>query len=102
MPILVILFVFAFVFYIFFKAKYFRTRMPAEKKWVQSKASICLGFFVAVFGLNQFFLNQTTVAYLVGSIFILLGAFHIWGGIKSYKHFLPLAVEEAELAKKQS
>lgn len=100
MPILVIIFVFAFVFYIFYKAKVFRTHRPAEKKWVQSKATVCLGLFVAVFGLNQFFLNQTTVAYIVGTIFILLGSINVWNGIKAYKFHLPHAIEEAELAKK--
>lgn len=96
MPILVILFVIAFSFYIFYKAKYFRTKRPAEKRWIASKASISLGLFVALFGLNQFFLNQTAVAYIVGAVFIILGLFNVWGGIKSYKFYLPHAIEEAE------
>lgn len=101
MPILVILFIFAIAFYVFYKAKYFRTRRPAEKKWVSAKASICLGLFVALFGLNQFFLNQTAVAYIVGTIFIVLGVVNVWGGIKSYRFYLPHAIEEAEQLGKQ-
>lgn len=101
MPILVILFVFSLSFYVFYKAKYFRTHRPAEKKWISSKASICLGLFVASFGLNQFFLNQTTVSYIVGTVFILLGVVNIWGGVKSYKFYLPHAIEEAEQLRKQ-
>lgn len=100
MPILVILFVFSLAFYVFYKAKYFRTKRPAEKKWISAKSSIALGLFVAIFGLNQFFVNQTTVAYIIGSVFILLGVVNVWGGIKSYRFYLPHAIEEAELLKK--
>ncbi|WP_019154830.1 YtpI family protein [Robertmurraya massiliosenegalensis] len=100
MPVLVILFVFAFSFYIFYKVKYFRTQKPAEKKWISAKASVALGLFVALFGVNQYFINQTTVGYIVGSIFLLLGAINIWGGMKSYKFYLPHAIEEAEQLKK--
>lgn len=96
MPVLVILFVISLSFYVFYKAKYFRSRRPAEKKWISSKATVALGLFVALFGLNQFFINPTTVGYIVGTVFILLGAFNVWGGVKSYKHYLPYAIEEAE------
>ncbi len=101
MPILVILFIFSLSFYVFYKAKYFRTHRPAEKKWISSKASVCLGLFVAFFGLNQFFVNHSAVSYIVGTVFVLLGAINVWGGIKSYKFYLPLAVEEAEQFKHQ-
>lgn len=101
MPILVILFIFAIVFYIFYKAKYFRTHRPAEKKWISAKANISLGLFIGLFGLNQFFLNQTAVAYIVGTVFIVLGIVNVWGGIKSYKFYLPHAIEEAEQLRKQ-
>lgn len=100
MPILVIIFVLAFAFYIFYKAKYFRTKLPAEKKWISAKSNIALGIFVGFFGINQVFLNLSTVGIIVGIVFILLGAFNVWGGIKSYKFFLPLAIEEAEQIKK--
>ncbi|WP_077214231.1 YtpI family protein [Bacillus dakarensis] len=100
MPILVIIFVLSFAFYIFYKAKYFRTKLPAEKKWVSAKSNIALGLFVGFFGLNQIFLNLSTVGIIVGIVFILLGVFNVWGGIKSYKFFLPLAIEEAEQLKK--
>lgn len=100
MPVLVILLIFSFSFYIFFKIKYFRTKYPAEKKWISSKSSIALGLFVALFGLNQLFINHSTVAIIIGIIFILLGSFNVWGGVKAYKFYLPLAIEEAEQLKK--
>ena len=36
MPILVVLIIFSLAFYIFYKAKYFRTKLPAEKKWISA------------------------------------------------------------------
>ena len=96
MPIFVLLIVLSFVFYIFYKIKYVRSRKPAERKWLSAKSSIALGLFVALFGLNQLFLFQTTVTYIVGAIFMLIGSMSVWGGIKAYKFYLPQAVKEAE------
>ncbi|RFU70749.1 hypothetical protein D0469_05365 [Peribacillus saganii] len=100
MPILVIFIVIAFAFYLFYKIKYVRTNRPMEKKWISAKSSIALGLFVTLFGLNQLFLNQTTVAYIVGAVFMILGAVNILGGYKSYKFHLPHAIKEAEELRK--
>jgi len=99
MPILVMLIIISLAFYIFYKTKYFRTRMPAEKKWISAKGSIALGSFIALFGINQLFLFQTTVTYIVAAVFIFLGAVNIWGGMKAYKYYLPLAVQELQETK---
>jgi|SRR3954451_18283792 hypothetical protein len=96
MPILIVLIIFSLAFYIFYKVKYFRTKLPAEKKWISAKSSIALGSFVALFGLNQLFLFQSTVTYIVALVFIILGGVNISGGIKAYKYFLPLAVKEVQ------
>lgn len=95
MPILVLLIVLSFVFYIFYKVKYVRSRRPAEKKWLSAKSSIALGLFVALFGVNQLFLFQTTVTYIVAAIFIVIGSLSVWAGFKAYKFYLPHAAKEA-------
>lgn len=102
MPILVILIIFSFSFYIFYKIKYVRSKFPAEKKWISSKSSIALGAFVAFFGLNQLFIHSTKVSIVIGIIFLVLGLFNVYGGIKAYKFYLPHAVKEAEEIRKQS
>jgi len=89
MPILVLLIVLSFVFYIFYKIKYVRSKRPAERSWLSAKSSIALGLFVALFGINQLFLFQTAVTYIVGSL-------SVWGGIKAYKFYLPQAAKEAQ------
>ncbi|MEH7442457.1 YtpI family protein [Bacillus sp. JJ1122] len=96
MPIFVLLIVLSFVFYIFYKMKYVRSKRPAERKWLSAKSSIALGLFVGLFGLNQVFLFQTAITYIVAAIFIIIGSMSIWSGVKAYKFYLPLAAKEAK------
>lgn len=96
MPILAVLIILSLMFYLFFKVKFVRSRLPMEKKWISGKSSIALGSFVTFFGINQLFLFQSTLTYIVAAIFILLGGFSIIGGFKMYKHYLPFAIQEAE------
>lgn len=96
MPILVILIVFSLAFYVFYKIKYVRSAKPGERRWISSKSSIALGLFVLTFGINQLYIYQSTVSYIIAAVFILLGAINIWSGIKAYKFYLPYAIEEAE------
>ncbi|WP_026693665.1 YtpI family protein [Peribacillus kribbensis] len=100
MPVLVVLISISFSFYLYFKVKYVRSQKAAEKKWIASKSSMTLGLFVVLFGINQLFLYSGTVTYTVSAIFILLGGINLWAGYKSYKHYLPFAIKEAEEAYK--
>jgi amino acid transporter len=86
----------AFTFYIFYKVKQVRSNRPMEKKWLSAKASMALGLFVALFGLNQLVLFPGTVTYFVGVLFILIGLGSCWAGYKLYKHVLPYAEREAK------
>lgn len=100
MIIFVFLIVMSFSFFIYYKTKYFRTKLPMQRAYLTGKSSISLGVFVALFGLNQLFLFHTTVTYIVAFIFIIIGGSSIWGGIKMYKHYAPLAEEEYQVAMK--
>ncbi|MDQ0272077.1 YtpI family protein [Cytobacillus purgationiresistens] len=101
MPIFVVFIILSFVFYLFYKVRYFRSKRPAEKQWISAKSKIALGIFVAIFGINQLFLFPTTVSYIVAAVFIVVGGLSIWNGIRMYKFFLPHAIEEAEYIKNQ-
>lgn len=96
MPALVILITIALSFYVYFKVKYVRSKKPAERKWISSKSTVALGIFIGLYGLNQFFLDGNKVTYIVGGIFVLLGAFNIFSGFKAYKYYLPIAANEAK------
>jgi uncharacterized membrane protein YfcA len=100
MPILVFLIIVSFAFYLYYKTKFFRSRRPAERKWLSAKSSISLGLFVGLFGINQLFLFHTFVTYIVSAIFIIMGTLSFINGIKSYKFYLPYTrQEEEELSK---
>lgn len=96
MPVLVIFIIFSLTFYLYLKVKQVRSNRPFEKKWISSKSSIALGFFVLLFGINQLFLYQQTVTYIVAAVFAVVGILSIIGGYKMYKHYLPLVIKEAE------
>jgi uncharacterized protein YxeA len=103
MSVLVTLIVVLFAFYLFYKTKYFRSNRPVEKKWLSSKSSIALGLFVCLFGVNHLlFISKSTITYIIAVVFIIYGAVFTWVGFKKYKHYLPFAVEEAEIYKAEN
>ncbi|WP_070120534.1 YtpI family protein [Bacillus marinisedimentorum] len=102
MIILGALTVLAATLYIFYKAKAYRSKRPAEKQWVNAKARISLGLVLVFFGTDQLFLQRSTFALVIGVIFILLGGYYAWFGIREYRHFTPIALEEAEQLRYQS
>lgn len=94
MPIFVIFIIFSLSFYLYFKTKYFRTKQPMEKQWISAKSSIALGAFVFLFGINQYFIYQSTLSLVIGLLFIAVGGGSIWAGIRAYKYYYPLAIKE--------
>lgn len=97
MPVLVILITISIVFYFFYKVKSFRTKAVVEKSWINTKANIALGSFLVFFGLNQIFIRfDSTIALIVSALFILLGLANVILGYRAYRHYLPLAIKEAE------
>ncbi|MBU8879693.1 YtpI family protein [Bacillus sp. FJAT-29790] len=95
MPVLVILITLSLSFYFVYKVKYVRCKRPAERNWISAKSRVALGIFVALFGVNQLFLNGNTITYIIAGVFILFGGFTIFWGLKAYKYYLPLAAKEA-------
>ncbi|NYV64342.1 YtpI family protein [Bacillus sp. Gen3] len=96
MPFLVLLIILSLTFYVFYKIKFVRSRLPMEKKYLSGKSGIALGLFVGLFGINQLFLHPSTITYIIGGIFILLGFFSVWAGIKSLRYLKPFAIKELE------
>lgn len=95
MPIFAVIIIISLMFYLFYKVKSIRSHLPMEKKWISGKSSIALGTFVSFFGINQLFLFQTTLTYIVAAVFILIGGISIVSGYKMYKFYLPYAIKEA-------
>ncbi|MCD4839910.1 MULTISPECIES: YtpI family protein [Neobacillus] len=99
MLVFVFIIVILFAFYLFYKTKYFRSNRPVEKKWLSAKSNIVLGLFVLFFGINSLFISQSIGVYIIAAIFIIYGGFFSLIGYRKYKHYLPFAIEEAEMLK---
>lgn len=99
MPLFVILIVFSITFYIFYKVKEVRSRAAYEKSWIASKAKIALGLFLLSFGLNEFTTVDDKIQLWVAIVFTAYGLFMMVVGYKMYKHYLPLAIQEAQDAR---
>ena len=100
MKLFVFLIVTSFSFFLYYKTKYFRTKLPMQRAYLTSKSSVSLGTFVALFGVNQLFLFDTTVTYIVAAVFIIIGGMSVYNGIKMYKYYAPLAKEEYQATMK--
>lgn len=99
MPVFIFFIVVSIAFYVFYKMKAYRSKNLLEKRWMSAKSSIALGIFVASFGANQMFLFRSTLAFVIGIIFIVIGLASAWAGYRAYKHFLPQVMKEAQQQK---
>ena len=99
MFIFVFLIIVSFVIYFYNKTKQFRTRsvLPIRKKWYSARASMALGSFITFFGINQLFVYQSTVTYIISAIFIVLGVALIYYNYKASRYYYTFLEEEADL-----
>lgn len=96
----VLLIVMAFVFYFYFKTKQFRSDLPIAKKWYANRALVALGSFLFFFGLNQLFLFQSTLTYVISALFIVLGLITMVNYYRVAKHYGQFVEEEFHLNQK--
>ncbi|WP_233275767.1 YtpI family protein [Salibacterium aidingense] len=95
-PFFIIILVVALAMYIFYKVKAVRAGAPAFRKWVQAKANISLGLFMAAFGGNLLVSVRDTIDIIVGAVFLAVGAVNVIFGYRAYRMYTPYAAEEAE------
>ena len=95
----IVVIVVTLMFYLYNKTKQLRTPAALEihQKWYKAKANICLGVFILTFGANQLVLFPDWVTYIVGGIFIVLGAFVAYENSKRAKHYRAFIAEERQL-----
>ncbi|AYC29841.1 YtpI family protein [Paenisporosarcina cavernae] len=91
---LVIGIVISAVFYLYFKTKQFRSSLPITKKWYANRALISLGSLLVFFGINQMILYPSTLTYVIGALFILLGIGTVGYYWKVAKHYGQFVKEE--------
>lgn len=96
LPILVFFIILSLSFYVYYKIKFVRSNLPMERKFLSSKSGIALGLFVGLFGINQLFLHPSTITYIIGAIFIILGFFSVYAGMEAFRFYRPHAIKELE------
>ncbi|MGY4689229.1 YtpI family protein [Salibacterium sp. K-3] len=95
-PVFIIILTAALAMYVYYKVKAVRTKAHAYRRWVQAKANISLGLFMAAFGANLLQLIRGPVDIIVGLVFLLVGAANILLGWRAYRIHGPYAAEEAK------
>jgi len=95
-----------FILFIFYKVRKIRDVRDVRSAYYNSISRIWFALFMLVFGLNSIVQFHTLVAYLIGGIFIIFGAYQLSYFNKARKYFkgnLPIeekAWQEFEAAKR--
>src|SRR5699024_3550697 len=106
--VLVTLLLASLFMFLLFKVRQVRSRRDVQSAHVNSISRIWLGPLILAFGLNTIIQCQTAVSYIIGALFIILGAYNIWHFNAARKYFkgnLPIdeeAWEEFERKQRQS
>src|SRR5690625_61050 len=79
--------VFTFILFVVFKVRKIRTIRDVRGAYYNSIARIWLALFLIAFGLNSIVQFHTAVAYLIGGLFVLLGAYQLFYFNKARKYF---------------
>lgn len=75
------------VLYIYNKVAILRTSNELIQVYYNSKSRVYLGLFLIFFGINQYLAYQLTFVLIISIIFIALGIFQVYHGIKASKHY---------------
>src|SRR5699024_6722584 len=94
--------------FLLFKVRRIRSRRDVQSAHITSLSRTCLELLTFPFGLNTIVQFHTAVSYIIGSLFIILGAYnirHFNAARKYFKGNLPIeekAWEEFERKQRQS
>lgn len=106
--VLVTLLLLSLFMFLLFKVREIRSKRDVQTAHYNSIARIWLGLLILSFGLNTSIQFQTAVSYIIGTLFVLLGAYNIWHFNAARKYFkgnLPIeeqAWQEFERKQRQS
>ncbi|MFC0557924.1 YtpI family protein [Halalkalibacter alkalisediminis] len=86
--LLTIIIVVSAVFFMYNKVKFWRTEESLLKKIYQTKSTLTLGFFLTAFGANLFIFPRSTIDFVVGIIFAILGLANVIFGYRASRHYM--------------
>lgn len=84
LPILIIL---SLVMYVYYKVAILKSKDGLTQAYFNAKSRICLGIFIAAFGINQYLFYQSKISLFIGIIFLVLGIMQLTFGYKQAKFY---------------
>lgn len=87
MYILLAAVVVAAVLFVYYKVAILKTKDSLTQRYFNAKSRICLGAFVFFFGINQYVAISIKVILAISIIFVILGAYQMYDGIKETRHY---------------
>ncbi|MCM3741166.1 YtpI family protein [Oceanobacillus luteolus] len=79
--------VISLVLYVYYKVAIVKSKDILTQKYFNGKSRICLGAFILLFGINQYFFYETTLSLIIGIIFVLLGGLQVTRGYNEARHY---------------
>ncbi|WP_227936609.1 YtpI family protein [Alkalihalobacillus deserti] len=86
--LLTIIIVISAVFFMYNKFKFWRASESLLKRIYQTKSTFALGFFLTAFGANLLIHPRSTIDFVVGTIFAILGLANVIYGFRASRHYI--------------
>ncbi|MFC3418374.1 YtpI family protein [Salinicoccus hispanicus] len=84
---LVTLLLLSLFMFIVYKIRKIRSERDVRKAYYNSISRIWLGSLILSFGLNTIIQFPTAVSYIIGALFVVIGAYNIWHFNAARKYF---------------
>ncbi|MFD2671447.1 YtpI family protein [Marinicrinis sediminis] len=87
------------IFFSLIASIYFSTTARSKKTYKEqgmtvARMNISMGIMLVAISILQIaFFESSTIRYIVGAVFLLLGAFNLYGGIRNYRIYKHLPAE---------
>lgn len=75
------------VLYVYYKVAIVRSKDILTQKYYNGRSRLCLGAFILLFGINQYFFYESVLSLFIGLIFAILGSMQIIRGYNESKHY---------------
>jgi len=73
---------------VFYALRYRRQSDPIKRGLLAARMNICMGLMLILFSISQlFFFTDTAVRRIIGTIFMLVGLFNLYSGLRNHAAF---------------
>ncbi|MCF3943346.1 YtpI family protein [Oceanobacillus alkalisoli] len=79
--------VISIVLYVYYKVAIVKSKDILTQKYFNGRSRLCLGAFILLFAINQYFFYESVISIFIGIIFALLGGMQIIRGYNESRHY---------------